>query len=73
MNISYETLVSILYILPMIILLGASWMCIFNPSNARKLIGFSRAKDGYMLVVLSVMPLINVIVVTIYLHYRTFK
>lgn len=73
MDINQELLFSLLYALPMLSLLVASGMCIFSPAKARDLIGFSRAKDGYLLVAISVMPIINIIVVTLYLHYRTFK
>lgn len=73
MSLHNELVFSLLYILPMVAMIVASGMCIFSPAKARAVIGFSRAKDGYILVFLSVVPVINVIVVTLYLHYRTIK
>lgn len=73
MEPNQEMLFSMMYIIPMIALIVASGMCILAPAVARRMIGFSRLKDGYMLLILSVMPIINLVVLGFYLHYRTFK
>lgn len=63
----------VLYILPLVALISAGGLCIFKPALARTKIGISRTADGFALAVASVIPLINIIVVLMYLHYKTFK
>lgn len=75
MDIAFSTIFFgiLLYVIPAIALLSAGGLCIFKPGMARAKIGISRTADGFLLAVTSIIPLINIIIILLYLHYKTFK